>query len=149
MRVLLICSPGGHLQQMLALEPAWGGLERAWVTLPGADVGVLLDGEDVTLAHGPTNRSAKNLLRNAALAWRLLRKRRPDAILSTGAGVAVPFFLVGRLLGIRLIYVESVTRTESISLSGRIVYRLADRFFAQWPAVAERLGRAEYVGSVL
>jgi UDP-N-acetylglucosamine:LPS N-acetylglucosamine transferase len=149
MRVLLVCSPGGHLQQMLALEPAWRGSERAWVTLPGADVSSLLSDEDVTLGHSPTNRSLKNLVRNAVLAWRLLRHRRPDAILSTGAGLAVPFFLAGKLLGVRLVYVESVTRTESLSLSGRIVYPLADRFFVQWPRVAERFRRAEYAGAVL
>lgn len=147
--VLLVCSPGGHLQQMLALEPAWRGTSRAWVTLPSADVEAALAGEDVTLAHGPTNRSLVNLVRNAVLAWRLLRRDRPAAILSTGAGVAVPFFLIGKLLGARLIYVESVTRTESISLTGRLVYPLADRFFAQWPAAAARLRRAEYAGAVL
>jgi len=149
MRVLLVCSPGGHLQQMLALEPAWRGNERAWVTLPGADVSSLLSDEQVTLGHSPTNRNVKNLVRNAVLAWRLLRRQRPDAILSTGAGLAVPFFLAGKLLGIRLVYVESVTRTESLSLSGRIVYPLADRFFVQWPRVAERFRRAEFAGAVL
>ena len=149
MIVLLVCSPGGHLQQMLALEPAWSGAERFWVTLPGADVGYLLADEEVTLGHGPTNRSVVNLIRNVGLAWRLLRRVRPDAILSTGAGLAVPFFLVGKLLRIRLVYVESVTRTESISLSGRLLYPLADRFFVQWPEVAKRLRRAEYAGSVL
>jgi beta-1,4-N-acetylglucosaminyltransferase len=149
MKVLLVCSPGGHLQQMLALEPAWRGTDRAWATLPGADIGYLLADEDVTMGHGPTNRSLRNLIRNTALAWRILRHRRPDAILSTGAGLAVPFFLVGKLLGIRLVYVESVTRTETISLSGRLVYPLTDRFFVQWPKPAERLRRAEYAGGIL
>jgi UDP-N-acetylglucosamine:LPS N-acetylglucosamine transferase len=149
MRVLLVCSPGGHLQQMLALKPAWDGNEVAWVTLPGADVDSLLRGEEVALGHSPTNRSLKNLVRNTALAWRLLRRQRPDAILSTGAGLAVPFFAIGWLLRIRRVYVESVTRTESLSLSGRLVYPLASRFFVQWPAVAERFSRAEYAGAVL
>lgn len=149
MKVLLVCSPGGHLQQMLALRPAWEDMERSWVTLAGPDVEYLLREERVVLAHGPTNRSVLNLLRNLRVAWRVLRDERPDAVLSTGAGPAVPFFLVGRLLGVRLVYVESVTRTESISLSGRLVYPLASRFFAQWPAAAERLRRAEYAGSVL
>lgn len=149
MRVLLVCSPGGHLQQMLALEPAWRDYERAWVTLPGADVSSLLADEQVTIAHSPTNRSIKNMIRNTFVAWRLLRRRRPDVILSTGAGLAVPFFTIGKLLGIRLVYVESVTRTESLSLSGRMVYPLANRVFVQWPAVAERYRRAEYAGGVL
>jgi UDP-N-acetylglucosamine:LPS N-acetylglucosamine transferase len=149
MRLLLVCSPGGHLQQMLALEPAWRGFDRAWVTLPGADVSSLLADEQVTLGHSPTNRSLKNMVLNTGLAWRLLRKRRPEAILCTGAGLAVPFFAIGRLLGIRLVYVESVTRTESLSLSGRLVYPLAHRFFVQWPRVAERYRRAEYAGAIL
>lgn len=149
MRVLLVCSPGGHLQQMLALEPAWRDHERSWATLPGADVRSLLADEEVVIGHSPTNRSVKNMLRNTLVAWRELRRRRPDAILSTGAGLAVPFFVVGKLLRIRLVYVESVTRTESLSLSGRMVYRLADRFFVQWPRVAERFGRAEYAGGIL
>jgi beta-1,4-N-acetylglucosaminyltransferase len=147
--VVLVCSPGGHLQQMLALEPAWRDAEHSWVTLDGADVGYLLAGERVVRGHGPTNRSILKLLRNLGVAWRVLRRERPDAILSTGAGLAVPFFLVGKLLRCRLVYVESVTRTETISLSGRLVYPLADRFFVQWPEVAERLRRAEYHGGIL
>lgn len=149
MRVLLVCSPGGHLQQMLALKPAWDGFDRAWATLRGADVDYLLAGEQVTLAHGPTNRSPVKAIRNLAVAWKMIRSHRPDAIISTGAGVSVPFFVVGKLLGIRLVYVESVTRTESISLSGRLVYPLADRFFTQWPESAAKLRRAEYAGGIL
>jgi beta-1,4-N-acetylglucosaminyltransferase len=149
MQVLLVCSPGGHLQQMLALKPAWGEFERSWVTLPGADSQSLLAEERVTLGHSPTNRNLKNLARNALLAWRLLRRERPEAILSTGAGLAVPFFLAGRALGIRTVYVESVTRTESLSLSGRIVYPIASSFFVQWPAVAARHRKARFEGAVL
>ena len=134
---------------MLALEPAWRDMERSWVTLEGPDVEYLLADEDVVVGHGPTNRSVVNLLRNIGLAWRVLRREHPDAVLSPGAALAVPFFLVDRLLRIRLVYVESVTRTESLSLSGRLVYPLASRFFAQWPASAASRRRAEYAGSVL
>jgi UDP-N-acetylglucosamine:LPS N-acetylglucosamine transferase len=148
-RVLLVCSPGGHLQQMLALKPAWEDAERSWVTLEGPDVGYLLADEEVTIAHGPTNRSVAKLARNLVLSWRVLRRRRPEAIISTGAALAVPFFVFGRLLGIRCVYVESVTRTESLSLSGRLVYPLANRFFVQWPAAAEGRAKAEFAGSVL
>ncbi|HSK49749.1 MAG TPA: PssD/Cps14F family polysaccharide biosynthesis glycosyltransferase, partial [Solirubrobacterales bacterium] len=143
------CSPGGHLQQMLALRPAWEEADRSWVTLAGPDVSYLLREERVVLGRGPTNRSLLNLARNLGLAWRLLRRERPEAILSTGAALAVPFFLVGKLLRIRLVYVESVTRTSSLSLTGRLVYRLADRFFVQWPELAEQLRRAEFAGAVL
>lgn len=148
-RLLLVCSPGGHLQQLLALEDAWRDADRCWVTLPGADVEDLLRGEEVVLGHGPTNRSLPNMLRNLRLAFRMLRSRQVDGIVSTGAGLAVPFFVAGKLRRVRLVYVESVTRTDTLSLSGRLVYPLADRFFVQWPENAKRHRRASYEGNIL
>ena len=148
-RALLVCSPGGHLIQMLSLEPSWREFETTWVTLPGADVDYLLDGKDVVRGSGPTNRSLANLFRNLRLAWRIVRSERPAVILSTGAGLAVPFFLVGRLHRCRCVYVESLTRIDRLSLSGRMVYPLASAFFAQWPAAAATRRRARHAGSLL
>lgn len=148
-RALLVCSPGGHLVQMLSLEPAWRGLETKWVTLPGADVDYLLEDEDVVLGKGPTNRSIKNLIRNIWIAWRTLRDYKPDVILSTGAALAVPFFLIGRLHGRRCVYVESFTRINDLSASGRMVYPLAHAFFVQWPSLTKRFRKAVHVGSIV
>ncbi|MBM3396260.1 MAG: UDP-N-acetylglucosamine--LPS N-acetylglucosamine transferase [Betaproteobacteria bacterium] len=69
-------------------------------------------------------------------AWRLLRRYRPHLIVSVGAGPIVPFTLIGKLLGIPTLFVETVTRVRMPSLTGRIMYRLADRFFYQWPSLA-------------
>jgi hypothetical protein len=149
LRGLLVCSPGGHLVQMLSLEPAWRDLEAKWVTLPGADVDFLLDGHEVVLGHGPTNRSLKNLVRNFRLAWRTVRDYRPNVILSTGAALAVPFFIVGRLHRTRCVYVESFTRVNNLSWSGRIVYPFAHAFFVQWPSLTKRFRKAKHVGSVV
>jgi len=147
-RALLVCSPGGHLLQLLRLQPAWEGFETTWVTLPAADTDYLLREERVVHGRGPTNRSLQALLSNLRLAWRVVREERPDAILSTGAALAVPFFLAGRLFGARLIFVESLTRTTSLSLSGRIVRPLADAFFVQWPDLAAAK-RARFAGRLL
>ncbi len=133
---------------MRALGPAWRDAEITWVTLKGADVDRLLEGQDVVLGHGPTNRSLSKLVRNTALAWRVVRRTRPDAILSTGAALALPFFVIGKLHRARLVYVESLTRTESLSLTGRLVYPIADAFFVQWPK-ATRMRRARYLGSLM
>ena len=62
--LLLVCSTGGHLQQLLALRDAWGGYTRVWVTFDKSDARSLLRDEQVVYAYGPTNRSLKNLLRN-------------------------------------------------------------------------------------
>jgi UDP-N-acetylglucosamine:LPS N-acetylglucosamine transferase len=145
---MLVCGPGGHLQQMLALEPVWRSRDRVWATLPAADVEHLLGDEAVLLCHAPTSRHLGNMVRNLFVAWRTVRELRPRAMLSTGGGLAPPFFLVGKLLRVRLVYVESLTRTDSLSLSGRMIRHLADEFFAQWPEVARRSG-VRYEGSVL
>jgi len=146
-RVLIVASPGGHLLQMLALEPAWSDADRSWVTLRSTDVEYLLRDEDVTYGHGPTPRDIGNFFRNLRLARRVLRERDPDVIISTGAGLALPFFLLGRLQRRRLVYVESITRVEKLALTGRLVYPLADAFFVQWESLAQ-LRRARFHGSV-
>jgi beta-1,4-N-acetylglucosaminyltransferase len=147
-RALLVCSPGGHLLQLLRLQPAWEGFETTWITLPAADSDYLLRDERVVLGRGPTNRSLPALLSNLRLAWRVVRSERPDVILSTGAALAVPFFLAGKLFGSRLVFVESLTRTTSLSLSGRLVRPLADAFFVQWPELAAEKG-ARFAGRLL
>lgn len=147
-RVLLVASPGGHLMQMLALKPAWEDLQQRWVTLAAADTKYLLRDADVVFAHGPAARNIPNFLRNLRLAWSTVRDYRPDVILSTGAAVAPPFFIVGRLLRVRLVYVESFTRVRRPAMTGRMVYPLANYFFVQWPrSFAAR--RAIYAGSVV
>lgn len=148
-RVLLVCSPGGHLQQMLALAPAWQDLEHHWVTLRAPDTEHELRGERVTWAHGPTNRSLSKLARNAAVARSVLSEVRPDVVLSTGAALAVPFLLGARLTRRRTVYVESFTRVQQLSLSGRIVYPFADEVFVQWPQLAQRRRKARFEGQVL
>jgi len=147
-RILLVASPGGHILQMLALKPAWGDLESRWVTLEAADTKFLLDPETRIFAHGPAARNVPNLFRNLRLAWKIVRGYKPDVILSTGAALAVPFFVVGRVLGIRLVYVESFTRVHRPALSGRLVYPLTNAFFVQWPTSSRRR-RAIYAGSVV
>lgn len=144
--VLLVCSSGGHLLQLLSLQKAWDGRGRLWVTFDKSDARSLLVGERGVFAHGPTNRNIPNLLRNLALAWRLIRRRRPETIITTGAGVAVPFCWIGRLYGSRVVYVESFTRIDSVSLSCRLIRPVATRVYVQWPEMQQLLPDARYVG---
>lgn len=146
--LLLVCSSGGHLLQLVALRDAWEGFSRVWVTFDKSDARSLLAGETVRFAHGPTNRSVKNLIRNVAVAWKTIRSVRPSVVLTTGAGVAVPFAWIGRLHGARLVYVESITRIHEPSLTCRLVTPIADRIYAQWPELQRAFPRARYEGSV-
>jgi UDP-N-acetylglucosamine:LPS N-acetylglucosamine transferase len=146
--ILLVCSSGGHLLQLVALREAWEGAERAWVTFDKSDARSLLAEERVFYAHGPTNRNVKNLLRNIVVSWRVLREVRPRLVLTTGAGVAVPFAWVGRLLGARVVYVESLTRIERPSLSCRLIAPVADRIYVQWPELVAAVPGSRYAGNV-
>lgn len=148
--LLIVCSSGGHLLQMLELRDAWGGFERTWVTFDKSDARSLLRDERVVHAFGPTNRNVPNLLRNLGLAIRVLREERPAAILTTGAGVAVPFAWIGRLMRIPTVYVESVTRIEGLSLSAKMIAPVASRLYAQWPELASAsAGRVRFAGNIL
>jgi beta-1,4-N-acetylglucosaminyltransferase len=146
--LLLVCSSGGHLLQLVALREAWSSYDRAWVTFDKSDARSLLEGETVHYAYGPTNRSIKNLLRNLALAWGLIREVRPKVMLTTGAGVAVPFAWIARLRGAKVVYVESLSRIEGPSLSFRLIEPVATRLYVQWPELAQALPRTRFVGNV-
>ncbi len=148
-QLLLVCSTGGHLLQLVALREAWGGFTRLWVTFDRGDSRSLLADEQVVIAYGPTNRSLVNLARNVVLSLRVVRRSRPRVVLTTGAGVAVPFAWIGRLFGAQVVYVESVTRIDGPSLSFRLVRPIVSRVYVQWPELLEALPHAHYRGSIL
>jgi UDP-N-acetylglucosamine:LPS N-acetylglucosamine transferase len=105
--------------------------DRKWVTFEKLDSQSLLAGESVTWAHHPTTRNLRNLARNLGLAWRLLRSYRPDLVVSSGAGVAFPFFLLARLFGRKTVYVEVYDRIDSAIMTGRLCYPLSNLFLLQ------------------
>jgi UDP-N-acetylglucosamine:LPS N-acetylglucosamine transferase len=82
-------------------------------------------------------------------AARTLRKERPGLILSTGAGPAVPFALAGNILGVPSLYIETFARVSKPSLTGRIMYYLAARFFYQWKLLVRYYPKASYGGLLL
>lgn len=134
--------------QLHQLREAWAGRSALWVTFDKSDTRSLLASERVVYAFGPTNRSLKNLVRNLVLAWSVVRRVRPQLLITTGAGVAVPFAWIARLRGARVIYVESITRVEGPSLSCRLIAPVTDRIYVQWPELAGRMRSAVYAGSV-
>jgi beta-1,4-N-acetylglucosaminyltransferase len=147
--VLLACSSGGHVLQLLALRDAWAGYDCVWVSDDTSDVRSLLAGERLFFANGPTSRNLSSLARNLALAWRLQRRFRPRVVITTGAATAVPFAWIGKLHRARIVYVESLSRIDAPSLSLRLIGPVADRVYVQWPDLARRLRRARYAGTVL
>jgi UDP-N-acetylglucosamine:LPS N-acetylglucosamine transferase len=148
-KVLLVGSSGGHLAQLVALRPWYDERERAWVTFDTLDARSQLDGERVFWAAHPTTRNIPNLVRNLFLAFRLLPRERPDVVVSTGAGVAVPFFVVARLLGIRTVYVEVYDRLDSRTLTARLCSPFTDLFCVQWEEQRALYPNATVIGQLL
>ena len=92
--VLMVTTQGGHLAQLLALQDWWSQHETVWVAPATPDVADRLADQQVVTSYSPTTRNPWNLLRNTVLALRTLRRHRPALVVSAGAGVAVPFFVV-------------------------------------------------------
>lgn len=141
---LLVGSAGGHLAQLVRLRGWWQDLDRTWVTFDQPDARSLLAEEPVIWAHHPTTRNLPNLVRNLALAVRQVRRLRPDVVVSTGAGVALPFFVCARILRIPTVYVEVFDRIGSRTLTARLCRPFTSRFCVQWPEQLEL-----YPGSIL
>jgi beta-1,4-N-acetylglucosaminyltransferase len=148
-RILLVCSSGGHLTQLHALRPWWEGHDRVWVTFRKPDSESILMGERVVWAHHPTTRNVVNLIRNLMLSWRLLLRYRPHLVVSTGAGVAFPFFLVARVLGKGTVYVEVYDRIQSATLTGRLCYPLSNLFLLQWEEQKSLYPNGVVIGALL
>jgi UDP-N-acetylglucosamine:LPS N-acetylglucosamine transferase len=135
---------------MFCLREFWKDKERAWVSFPTSDAKHLLaDEAEVHWAAYPTVRNVPNLVRNLRLAWRLLRDRRPDLIVTTGSGVAVPFFWIARMRGIPAVFVESITRINQLSLTARLVRPFATRMLVQWPELVEKYPGVEHHGRIV
>lgn len=149
MRILIVCSSGGHLTQAFALRSWWQNHGRVWVSLPTEDARTKLANETFHEAHYPTVRNLPNLLRNFALAHKILKEVRPDLIFSSGAAIALPFFMQARSFGARTVYLEPVDRITSPSLSGTLVYPFADEFLVQWDSLRAHYPGSRHVGIIL
>ncbi len=148
MKICLVGSSGGHLTHLYMLKSFWQDKERFWVTFNKDDAKSLLKDEKIISCYYPTNRSLKALLINTRLAWKTIRKEKPDVIISSGAAVAVPFFYIGKLFGARLIYIEVYDRIDKSTMTGKMVYPITDKFIVQWAEMKKIYKKAINLGSI-
>jgi len=111
--------------------------------------GVLAEEPNRYWAYEPTNRNIKNLIRNLILALKLISSGKYTHILSTGAGVGVPFIWMGKLFGLKTIFIDSFTRTEGLSLSAKLIYYIADKVLTQWKSNTKKYKKVIYKGKVV
>ena len=145
MKILLVCSTGGHFKALQQLHSFWSQYDHCWVTFRTSSTEIALKNQTVYWAYSPTNRNLPNLIRNCVLAWQVIGRERPQLILSTGAGVAVPFIILGKLLGTKTFFVESFTRVKELSLSARLVLPLLDKIYVQWEPLKNKYPQTELI----
>ncbi|HAC04233.1 MAG TPA: UDP-N-acetylglucosamine--LPS N-acetylglucosamine transferase [Eubacterium sp.] len=130
------------------LKPFWKDKEHFWVTFNKEDAKSLLEGEKMYPCYYPTNRNIRNLIKNTIVAWKVLRKEKPDLIISCGAAVAVPFFYLGKLFGAKTIYIEVFDRIDASTVTGKLVYPIADKFIVEWEEMLDVYPKAINLGSI-
>ena len=155
MRLLAALGEGGHTKEILTLVDLLGDdFEYGYVIVHDDAVS-----ESKIRRPGPVyyvlrprdkeHHLLKDIFKTLHSGWqslRTLRRFHPDVVLSSGPSVAVPICVLARLLGIKVIFVETGSRVTSLSMTGRIMYRVADLFFVQWPELQEQYPQAIYAG---
>jgi len=146
MKIALVCSAGGHLTEMQQLEKAYKGFRHFFVTFEREDSREL---ENVRLVADP-KRSPVKLVKNFFQSLGIFLGEKPDVVITTGAGMAVPFCCIAKLFGKKVIYIESFCRIEEPSLTGKVLYRVADIFLVQWEELLGKYGgKARFWGRLL
>jgi UDP-N-acetylglucosamine:LPS N-acetylglucosamine transferase len=155
-RIVAIASAGGHWVQLMRLRAAWEGCD---VTFVSTDPGLVEVLHQAAAARGEPdpklriitdgNRWQKRRLILQLLQILVLMLRiRPDAVISTGAAPGYFALRIGKLLGARTVWVDSVANAEELSLSGRKIGKHADLWLTQWEHLACPEG-PHYLGAVL
>lgn len=154
--IALVASSGGHIKELRLLADRLNGLgeDRLWITPHTHQTSVLLEGERVHWAADVAPRDVRGVLLNTRKAAALTARAPIDAVVSTGAGIALSYMSVARARGIPCHYIESAARLEGPSLTGRLLQGLPGvRTYTQhaawasdeWPLAGSIFDRFESV----
>jgi len=165
--VMFACSEGGHFSQMMSLKDLFGAYQSVFVTdniradktLPGLEkICDIYHVNGIAEARKKNAGSKHNDSRWAYLAGYIalfkqcrmvIKKVRPKVVVSTGSNVAVPLFFVGKLMGCKLIFIETRAHVYSKSMTGKLVGKISDKIIVQWPEMLKVYKNAEYYGTLV
>lgn len=150
LKLCLACSAGGHLTEEMHLKDCYSKHPHFFITFKRQDTSDLAKNEKVHFVEDP-GRDPIALLKCVVQSFGVLSKERPDVVISTGAGVAIPACYIAKLLfGAKIIFLESFCRVEEPSFAARLVYPIADLFLVQWPQMLSKYGpKAVYKGAIV
>lgn len=151
-RILFIASAGGHVSELLALRPMFSSYQSFFMTEKtkssmylkkefSKKMGFLLYG---TTAH-PFSYPFK-LLGNCFISLYYYLKFRPEYVITTGVQSAGPMCCIAKIMGSKVIYIESFANIETKTASGSIIYHFADFFIVQWKSMLKLYPKATFGG---
>ena len=134
-RVLAVASGGGHWVQLLRITPAFSDCDVAFITTIEScqpDVGAAR----FYVVNDASRWNKWGLLRmGIRVAW-IMARERPNVVVSTGAAPGYFAVRLGKLIGARTVWIDSMANVERLSLSGEKIRRHADLWLTQWPHLA-------------
>lgn len=150
MKICVACSAGGHLTEILHIKNCYSKYPHFFITFKRVDTAELGKREKAYFVENPS-RNVIKFLKCVCQSFRILLKEKPDVIMTTGAGVAVPACYLGKLFfNSKVVYIESICRIEEPSLCGRVLYPIADLFLVQWKNMLGKYGdKAIYRGAIV
>jgi len=149
LRICLAASAGGHISQLLKIVNNWDGYNCFYITTTGV-MWDKLKQHGKAYVVGECNR--QHPIRVGMVLVRIVKamfRERPDVVISTGAAAGCMVCFLGKLLGAKVIWIDSITNVERLSLSGRMVRYIANLFLVQWPELAQRQKGIEYAGTLI
>ena len=146
-RILAVSSGGGHWIQMLRLRPAFADKHVTFASVGRSAAGDVAPAPYHAIPDANRAQKLKLLILLMRLGWLVLRVR-PDVVISTGAAPGYIAVRIGRMLGARTLFLDSIANAEELSLSANLARRHCDLVLTQWPDLAEQDG-PHYRGSVL
>lgn len=147
-KICLVSSSGGHLEQLRQLNNIIEKYESFFV-VPKSKSTIQMKNKKYLVPD--LNRQNKfmyafGIFNMFYKAFKILIKEKPDIIISTGAGAAIPMCVLGKLFGKKLIYIESFARIDTPNKTGRLLYYFADLFIIQWEELKKYYPKAVYGG---
>jgi UDP-N-acetylglucosamine:LPS N-acetylglucosamine transferase len=146
MKIAAIASGGGHWIQLQRIIPAFNGQEIIYVSTHKS-FAETVNGHEFYAVPDASRWNKMRLLLVAYKVFKIILSTRPDVIISTGAAPGVMGIVAGKLVGAKTIWLDSIANVEKLSLSGKLVLKIADRVYTQWPSL--RTEKIKYAGNVL
>ncbi len=147
MKICLACSAGGHFAEIMTLKSLFEDYDHFFITVERENTKDLPKKSRAYFVED-TGKGVVKMLGNFFQTWKIMQRERPDVVISTGAGAAIAACAIGKLMGSRVVFLESYCRIFSPSRSGKFVYRFADLFLVQWERMLKFYPKAKYWGAV-